>query len=293
MLFKFLKVSILGVVSLSTVRMKKKDTYNQKGEMIDGGSMRRYFTVDSYPLNTYSERVFEINLPFIDRKIFFAFPWTDVISVPKTMMDGSSDLCGHVTSHRIEGVLDMKYKVVNPVKFLKNRPIYSMYNPVCKKITLLEELFSNGEPPIYNEDITSIILRWNTRNKILKKRQERLKDIINNIETSEFDEFDSCQLEVELRDVIRNEYKILNPSNDGDEYGIVYIPRYDNIKAWFKNELDQYRKNKHLKYFESIKEKETNKILYIGSLSILIWNFIYGKNEEKNEDFDFFNDEDD
>lgn len=271
---KLVRASMLGVVSLSCVRMKEKDVYDERGKLVDGCSMRRHFITDTHLIKSFTESIFEIRLPFVDRKIFFEFPRNEVISVPKNMMDGSSYLSD--IRKMTPGKPDLKYKIVNPISFLLNDPNFG--KKVYKKNTVLEELISyNFEMRPYDEEGYHT-RDWRKVNKeIFDARREKLGDIINNIELSEFDEFDPYEFHEELRDVYRAECKILNRF-DHDKYGIVYIPDYQNIEAWFEKELDQYRKNKHLKHLESIKEKEASK-----SLSILIWNLIYGKKEESKE----------
>lgn len=260
MFSKIMKRSIIGIVSFSFLRIKEKDVYNKKGELTDGASTRRYFRLEASLIKSFKEKTFDINLPFINRKIFFAIPFSCIVSIPRKMMDDDNlDLCGSKDEK-----LTLSYRVINPIKFFMNGVINN--NQVYTKNALLFELFSdNHDDRLYDEEPMRSNNWLEINKKILEKRRESFLYMIYVMETMEVDEIEPYTLEVEIRDTYRNECKLLNPYYGGDKSGIIYTPKIENIEAWFKTQLGKYKKIKEVERinnFSFFKDEKNHEVLY-------------------------------
>lgn len=196
-----------------------------------------------FVLNDVNDIIEKNTMKFFSYNYLLAPPWTDIVSIPKTMMDGTAPLYGKITSHDEEEHLDVKYKVNNPSMYYNNYSPYQQYKTVVLKNSILGEFISlHGHIEDGNEDLTRQMLTGLGKySRIMKSRMSRLRDMKEN----------GVMDKIDYKEHITEQYKIesvfLNPGYfiDGGEIvhglseSVTLIPNKHNIEMWFEKKLNE------------------------------------------------------
>lgn len=187
---------------------------------------------------TKDRRYFIINddNKFIEKEgIFFCKPWTEAISVPKSMMDGTANIYGSNIHERfnIPIQLDTTYKITNPtIYYRKYRDLIGFTN-VIEKNSFLSELFSKKyrEKIILNDKVYILILAFNIEYGI-KQRRDRT---IALLEYHQVESLSKKEFKNKVEKLIDDERKILNGKLSSK--GLIFEPKRENIVSWLKPQL--------------------------------------------------------